>query len=306
MKAILFPGQGAQKIGMAKDFYDQFNAAREVFEIASDSTKLDIAKLVFEEEDKINLTEYTQVALVTAELAVYQALKSEGVIADDFADVSCGLSLGEYSALAVSGAMSIEDATGLVRKRGIYMQEAVHEGHGAMAAVLGLDGERIYEIVSGLEGVWVANYNTDDQTVITGYKEGVANAAEVLKAAGAKRVVPLVVSGPFHSPLMEPAGKRLEEALEGVSLEELKFPYVANVTGNYVYDTKGVKELLVKQVSGSVRFSQSVRNMYSKGVDTFIEIGPGKTLSKMVGKLLPEAKVMNISCVEDIDKFELK
>lgn len=305
MRAVLFPGQGAQKIGMAKNFYEQFSAAREVFEAASDVTELNIAKLVFEEEDKLNSTEYTQVALVTAELAIYRALKSEGLIGDDFADVSCGLSLGEYAALAVSGAMSAGDATGLVRKRGIYMQEAVPEGQGAMAAVLGLNGERICELVSGLEGVWVANYNTDDQTVITGYKEGVANAAEVLKAAGAKRVVPLVVSGPFHSPLMEPAGKRLEESLKDISLGELKLPYVANVTGEYVYDTGVVKELLVRQVSGSVRFAQSVRNMYSKGVDTFVEIGPGKTLSKMVGKLLPEAKVMSISCVEDIKQLKL-
>lgn len=304
MKAILFPGQGAQKLGMAKDFYDRFNAAREVFEIASESTKLDIAKLVFEEEDKINLTEYTQVALVTAELAIYQTLKAEGIINEGFVDVSCGLSLGEYSALSISGAMSIYDATMLVRKRGIFMQEAVPEGQGAMAAVLGLTGEKICKLVSELDGVWVANYNTDEQTVITGYKEGVLKAADVLKAAGAKRVVPLVVSGPFHSPLMEPAGKRLEEALDTVNIGELKLPYVANVTGDYVLDDKEIKQLLVKQVSGSVRFAQSIRNMYSKGVDTFVEIGPGKTLSKMVGKLVPEAKVLSVSTVEDIDKLE--
>lgn len=303
MKAIIFPGQGAQKIGMSKDFYDAFRATKEVFECASDASGLNLARLVFEEEDKINLTEYTQVSLVTAELAIIEVLKQEGFLEEGFFDVTAGLSLGEYSSLVLTGAMSLKDAAALVRKRGIYMQEAVPEGRGAMAAVLSLPAAKIESILEQLDGVWIANYNAEDQTVITGYKESVEKAAAVLKEAGAKRVVPLSVSGPFHSPLMEGAGMRLAADLADVTVNRPAVPYVANVTGGFVYDAEKIKSLLVKQVSGSVRFVESVRNMSAKGVDTFIEVGPGRTLSKLVRKIVPEAVTINISTVEDLKQL---
>lgn len=303
MRAIIFPGQGAQKIGMAKDFYEQFGVAKEVFDIASESSGLDLARLVFEEEDKINLTEYTQVALVTAELAITEVLKKEGILADGFCDVTCGLSLGEYSSLVLAGAMSVKDATALVRKRGIYMQEAVPAGKGAMAAVLNMPVEKIEEVLSGLDNVWIANYNSDVQTVITGLKEAVDDAAVKLKEAGAKRVVPLVVSGPFHSPLMNVAAEKLACDLKGVEIVKPVIPYVANVTGDYVTEADLIKDLLVKQVSGSVRFLQSVKKMTEKGVDCFVEVGPGNTLSKLVSKIVPDAQTISVQSVEDMGKL---
>lgn len=304
MRAIIFPGQGAQKIGMSKDFYEGFKAAKEVFDCASEASGLNLAKLIFEEEEKINLTEYTQVSLVTAELAIIEVLKKEGILKEGFCDVTAGLSLGEYSSLVLAEAMTLADAAALVRKRGIYMQEAVPEGKGAMAAVLGMSANEIEEVLSGIDGAWIANYNSADQTVITGLKENVERAATALKEAGAKRVIPLAVSGPFHSPLMEVAGAKLAADLADVKILRLNIPYVANVTGDYIYKADEIKGLLTRQISGSVRFVESVQNMTAKGVDTFIEVGPGKTLSKLVNKIAPEATTINISTVEDLSKLE--
>ncbi|MGN0164983.1 MAG: ACP S-malonyltransferase [Lachnospiraceae bacterium] len=303
MRAVIFPGQGAQKLGMAKDFYHQFKAAKDVFDCASQASGLNLARLVFEEEDKINLTEYTQVALVTAQLAMAAAMKQEGILTDGFCDVTCGLSLGEYSALVLAGAMSVKDAAALVRKRGIYMQEAVPAGKGAMAAVLGMPVDRIEAVLGSMENVWIANYNSDAQTVITGLKGAVEQAATALKEAGAKRVVPLVVSGPFHSPLMDTASEKLALNLKDIQVDRPAIPYVANVTGNYVYEADEIKKLLVKQVYSPVKFLQSVRKMTEKGVTCFVEIGPGNTLTKLISKIAPEAETINIATVEDLKKI---
>ncbi len=305
MNAIIFPGQGAQKLGMSKDFYDSFQVSRDVFDCASEASGLNLAKLIFEEEDKLNLTEYTQAALVTAELAIVEALKSEGLISKDFCSVTAGLSLGEYSSLVLAGAMSIYDASALVRKRGIYMQEAVPAGKGSMAAVLGMDPTEIEKVLSGIHGAWIANYNSTDQTVITGLKEDVEFASGALKAAGAKRVVPLAVSGPFHSPLMAGAGRKLAAELEKVKIAAPTIPYVANVTASYVHEAEEIKQLLEKQVSSSVRFVESVENMTAHGVNTFIEIGPGRTLSKLVNKIAPHAATVNVSTVADMEKLKV-
>jgi [acyl-carrier-protein] S-malonyltransferase len=300
MKAIVFPGQGAQKIGMGKDFYKNYPKAKEVFDKASEAAGLDIAKLCFEEEEKINQTEYTQVALVTCELAIMAVLADMGLSAD----VTAGLSLGEYSSLVLAGSMDISKAAKLVRHRGIYMQEAVPAGRGGMAAILGMDPADIEKVMEGCENAWIANYNSDAQTVITGYKEAVDEAAAKLKEAGAKRVVPLVVSGPFHSPLMNPASEKLAADLEKVEILKPVIPYVANVNGEYVDSAEPVKELLTKQVASSVRWNQSVKAMVAAGVDTFIEVGPGKTLTKLISKIAPAAKTINVATVEDLESVK--
>lgn len=300
--AFIFPGQGAQYIGMGKDFYDQIPASREIFETAAKAADLDLKALCFEENDKINITEFTQIAMLATEIAMLKAVEEKGIKPD----VTAGLSLGEYGALAVSGVMSLEDLFALVRKRGIYMQEAVPTG-GAMTAVLGLDAEVIEKICEETEGiVSIANYNCPGQIVITGEEAAVAKAAEALAAAGAKRCIALNVSGPFHSPMLSGAGDRLGEALESVKLNDnIQVPYIANVTADYVTDMGKVKELLRNQVSSSVRWQQTVERMIADGVDTFVEIGPGKTLSGFMKKINKDVKTINIEKVEDLEKLVL-
>ena len=296
--AFMFPGQGAQCIGMGKDFYEQIPVSRRMFEIASEATGLDLPALCFEENENIHITEYTQIALLTASVAMLEALKEKGVKSD----VNAGLSLGEYGALVASGAIDYEDACRLVRKRGIYMQEEVPAGEGAMSAVLGMEASAIEEILEK-EGkaVEIANYNCPGQIVISGETKAVLEVGEVIKEAGAKRVVPLKVSGPFHSSLLKGAGDKLAKELENVTLHEFSVPYVTNVTAEYVTDTKEIKDLLIRQVSSSVRWQQSVELMLKDGVDTFIEIGPGKTLSSFVKKIDRSATVYNIQTVEDMN-----
>ena len=296
--AFMFPGQGAQYTGMAKDFYDTFSVSRKVFEDASEVSGLDIPALCFEEDERLNQTEYTQICMLTAEAAILKAVEEQGVTSS----VNAGLSLGEYGALIASGVMSEKDAFSVVRKRGIYMQEAVPTG-GAMTAVLGLDAAVIEEVCEKTEGiVSIANYNCPGQIVITGEEAAVARAAESLKEAGAKRTVALKVSGPFHSAMLATAGKELGKVLEGVTLHELKIPYVTNVTAEYVEDPAETKALLEKQISSSVRWQQSVENMIRQGVDTFIEIGPGRTLVGFMRKIDRNVKVYNIQTVEDAEK----
>lgn len=296
--AFVFPGQGAQYQDMGKEFYDNYEECREVFEKASQVTGLDLAKLCFEEPEKINITEYTQIAMLTVSAAILRILNREGVKSD----VNAGLSLGEYGALLASGVMSEEDAFDIVRKRGIYMQEAVPEG-GAMAAVLGLDNETIRTVCEETEGiVSVANYNCPGQTVITGEAKSVAEAGEALKAKGARRVLPLKVSGPFHSKMLTGAGEKLGLALEKVTLSDPETPYITNVTAEYVTSKEQVKELLTAQVSSSVLWQQSVERMIADGVDTFVEIGPGKTLCGFLRKIDRNVKGVGIEKLEELNK----
>lgn len=296
--AFIFPGQGAQYAGMGQDFYKSFSVCRQVFDIASEASGLDIAKLCFEENEQLNQTEYTQICMLAVEAAILKAVEQQGVASD----VNAGLSLGEYGALAASGAMELDDAFRVVRRRGILMQEAVPSG-GAMTAVLALDAAVIEEVCQGINGiVSIANYNCPGQIVITGEEEAVEAACRELKAAGAKRTVRLKVSGPFHSPMLAGAGEKLGEVLAGVKLKEFATPYITNVTADYVTSTEEIKALLCRQVASGVRWQQSMERMLADGVDTFIEIGPGKTLSGFMRKINRDVKMMNIENVADFEK----
>lgn len=296
--AFIFPGQGAQTCGMGQDFYEQTETGKRIFDKATELMGFSMPQLCFEENDRLDITEYTQAAMVTASIAMMRVLEENGIKPD----VAAGLSLGEYCALAAAGVMSDEDAIRTVRQRGILMQEAVPVGEGAMAAILALDASAIEEVTGAMEGVWIANYNCPGQIVISGEKAAVEEACEKLKAAGAKRAVMLNVSGPFHSGMLADAGERLGEVLSQVELHEPQIPYVANVTAQYVKSAAEVKELLTRQVSSSVRWQQSVEAMIADGVDTFIEIGPGKTLAGFMRKISRDVKTLNVEKLEDISK----
>lgn len=297
--AFMFPGQGAQYIGMGQDFYDAVPESRRMFELASEASGLDVAALCFEENENINITEYTQIAMLAAEVAMLKAVEERGIKPD----VTAGLSLGEYGALAASGVMSEADVFKVVRKRGLYMQEAVPTG-GAMTAVLGLDADVIEKVCEETPGiVSIANYNCPGQIVITGEEAAVSKAAQALAQAGAKRCVPLKVSGPFHSKMLTGAGEKLGKVLADVEIGEIEVPYLANVTADYVTDKGQVKELLEKQVSSSVRWQQTIERMLADGVDTFIEIGPGKTLSGFMRKINRDVKTINIEKLADLEKL---
>ena len=295
--AYLFPGQGAQKAGMGKDFYEHSAAARTFFEEASEQLQMDLKTLCFTDNENLNQTAYTQPAMVTAELAIVEAMKEAGIFGPDAA---AGLSLGEYSALAAAGVLAPMDAVRAVKSRGRLMEEAVPAGEGAMSAVLAMKPETVEEILGDLGEVWIANDNCPGQLVISGRTEAVERAEEALRRAGAKRVIRLKVSGPFHSPLLKKAGEALGTVLEPIPAARPEIPYVANVTGAYVREKEPVKELLIRQVSGQVRWRQSILMMLEDGVDTFVEIGPGKILSAFVRKISREAVVRNLETWEDL------
>ena len=293
--AFIYSGQGAQKAGMGKDFYENSPLARDIYDRASECLELDMRALCFEENDLLDQTEYTQAAMVTTCLAMTAVLNEQGAEAD----VTAGLSLGEYCAIAEAGAMDLLDAIRLVRVRGQLMQHTVPTGEGAMAAVLGMDADQIDAVIEPIANVTVANYNCPGQIVITGGTAGIEQASKTLKEAGAKRVVSLNVSGPFHSPMLRSAGEKLGKELSAVQLGELKIPYVTNVTAEYVTDSSEIRELLTRQVYSPVRWEQSIRKMIAQDVDTFVEIGPGRTLTGFLRKIDRNVTVYQVNTWED-------
>ena len=298
--AFIFPGQGAQKCGMGKDFYENSNIAEKMFELASQRLQMDMKSLCFEENEQLNLTEYTQAAMVTTCLAMARVIEERGLKPD----VTAGLSLGEYCAIAMAGGMDDLDAVELVRNRGIYMQEAVVPGEGAMSAVFGLTRGHIQQIIDPIDHVFIANDNCPGQVVITGKAANVEQANTWLMEQGARRTMMLNVSGPFHSPYMEEAGKKLEVLLDQIRWNPLQIPYVTNVTGKYVTDIGETKELLTRQVSSSVEWKKSMEAMIADGVDTFVEIGPGKTLTGFLRKTDKSVKTYNVQTWKDMEKLD--
>lgn len=298
--AFIFPGQGAQTAGMGRDFYEETETGKKVYDRASQLLGFSMPELCFEKNDRLDITEYTQAAMVCTSIAMMKVLTEQTGIRPH---VAAGLSLGEYCALAAAGVMSEDDAITTVRQRGILMQHEVPAGIGSMAAVLALEAQVIEEVIKDMDDVQIANYNCPGQIVISGRKEAVELAGVRLKEAGAKRVVPLNVSGPFHSKMLTGAGEKLEKFLETVHVDEPKIPYVANVTARYVTEAALVKPLLARQVYSSVRWQQSVEAMIADGVDTFVEIGPGRTLSGFMRKIARDVKVLNIEKLEDLEKI---
>ncbi len=297
--AALFPGQGSQTVGMTKDFFEHNDSARALLERAFQVLP-GLETLMFEgPEDALKLTENAQPALVASSIACYRAWRAATHQTPDFA---AGHSLGEFSALVAARALEFDDALRLVRARGRYMQAAVPVGQGAMAAVLKVSLEVIRETLIGLEGAEIANLNTLEQTVISGSVAGVAAASEALKQKGA-RIIPLQVSAPFHSSLMQPARERLEKDLAVTEFHDFYFPVVANVTAQQNTDSSSLSDLLSRQVTGSVRWVESVQQLWELGAREFIEFGPGTVLTGMVKKILPEAQTFNISSPEGLDGY---
>ncbi len=295
--AFIFPGQGAQYCGMGKDFFEAFPTARSVYVTAGEAAGFDVGQLCFTENKDLDITEYTQIAMLATEVAILKVLEEKGIRAD----CAAGLSLGEYGALAAAGVMELPALFWLIRCRGIFMQEAYPVG-GAMAAVLGLDADRIAQVCRDTNGVVsIANDNCPGQIVITGQAQAVEAACETLKAAGAKRCIPLNVSGPFHSALLEEAGRKLAEELEGITVHEPRIPYLCNVEADYVTDASRIRELLARQVSSTVRWRETMERMLADGVDTFVEIGPGRTLAGFLRKMSRDVRVFNVARVEDLD-----
>jgi len=300
--AFIFPGQGAQHVGMGKEISQEYRSADEIFNQASEALGFDVKKMVFEgDEETLKITENTQPAILTVSIACLQPLVEKGIKPY----VTAGLSLGEYSAHVAAGTMSFKDAVALVKKRGKYMQEAVPVGVGAMAAILGLETQEVIDCCKMASDVGIvepANFNCPGQIVVAGEVKAVEKAVELCKAKGAKRSMLLPVSAPFHCSMLKPAGEKLAAELEKVQLNDIGIPVISNVTADYVKDKSQVKELLIKQVSSPVLWEDSIRKMLEDGVDTFVEIGPGKTLSGFVKKISKEARALNVEDIASLNK----
>jgi len=301
--AFIFPGQGSQYVGMGKELFENFSMAKQVFEEADDALGLSLSALCFNgPEEALKLTENTQPAVLTTSIAALKVLQSEkGMIPQ----LTAGHSLGEYTALVASGALTFSEAVKIVRLRGKFMQEAVPLGEGAMAAVLGMEREQIEKIceeVSSGEVLTPANFNCPGQIVIAGHMKAVHRAMERVKQEGKKAIL-LPVSAPFHSPLMKPAGERLEKALEEISVSDLKIPVVTNVEAEANSSKDRVRGLLVAQVSSPVRWEESMGKMTEKGIEQVLEIGPGKVLSGLMKRIDPRIGTGNLEDLQTLKKI---
>lgn len=301
--AFLFPGQGSQTVGMSQDFWKHNEQAADIFAQADDAIDLSVSDLAFQgPEEQLTLTANTQPALLTASIAALQAVKAAGLSPDYVA----GHSLGEYSALVAAGSLSFRDAVHTVRQRGLLMEEAVPAGQGGMAAVLGLDTDRLQHIVEDISTdeapVQLANLNAPGQIVISGAKTAVEQAGERAEAEGAKRVIPLEVSGPFHSILMAPAADRFNQVLEGITIQDADVPLIANVSAESITSRTDIHTQLMKQLYSPVRWEETIQYLFDQGVDTFLEIGPGKVLSGLVKRVKRRAKTFAINDQESLQK----
>lgn len=300
--AFLFPGQGSQFIGMGKDLYEQVPAAKRLFDEADETLETKLSSLIFEgDAEELTLTYNAQPALLTTSIAVLEKFKESGITPD----FTAGHSLGEYSALVAAGALSFKDAVYTVRKRGEFMNEAVPAGEGAMAAILGMDAEALKQVTDKVteEGnlVQLANLNCPGQIVISGTAKGVELASELAKENGAKRAIPLEVSGPFHSELMKPAAEKLKEVLDACDIKDADVPVISNVSADVMTEKADIKEKLIEQLYSPVRFEESINKLIAEGVTTFIEIGPGKVLSGLVKKVNRRLKTIAVSDPETIE-----
>ena len=304
-RAFLFPGQGAQIVGMGKDIYERYDEAKKIYDEASKISGMDVKKLCFEgPEEELNQTENTQIAILTTSLAILEVLKAKGIKAD----IATGLSLGEYGALIYAGIISFEDGIKLIQKRGYYMGNMIPNEKFSMVAVIGLDSKKIEEVCKQIaqedKFIVVANYNCSVQTVISGEENAIDEAMKVLKEAGAKRIIKLNTSGPFHTIKLEKAKQAYEKELENIKFNmNNSAKVIKNIDGTYYNENDNIKEILANHIISPVRFDKAIKLMEKEKVEEYIEIGPGRILTGFIKKENREANTFNINSLESLEKF---
>lgn len=300
--AFMFPGQGAQYVGMGKEIADNYKSANKIFDIASEALGYDVKKMVFEgDSETLKITENTQPVVFTTSIACMQPLLERGIKPD----IVAGLSLGEYTAYVATGALGLSDGMKLVRKRGKYMQEAVPIGIGAMAAIIGLDNDKVIEACKKASSVGIvepANFNCPGQVVVAGEVKAIDKLIEICIKEGARRAMILPVSAPFHSSMLKGAGQKLKNELKKIELNDMKIPVITNVTGDFVKNSDMIKDYMIRQVSSPVLWEKCIYKMIDYGVDTFIEVGPGKVLNGFLKRIDRKLKGLNVADIASLEK----